>query len=297
MLDFHFPTLADKEWVNKALEKSRFWGCEYSFGNIFLWSKFYQTQIAQYKDFLLFKSGSENFCYCFPAGEGDLREAIEVIREDARACGQGFCLYGVTKSAIDELETAMPGSFDYIPSRNDFDYIYNSEDLINLPGKKYHGKRNHIARFNREQNWSYEDITPQNIAECLAFNALWEKEKGEGVTNGLQSELEMIENAFKHFQQLGFVGGLLRADGKIVAYTFGEEINSEIFDIHVEKALASVNGAYPMINREFAARKLGGYAYINREEDLGEEGLRKAKLSYYPSVLLEKHRAVYREGL
>lgn len=297
MLNFHFPTLADKEWASRALGKSHFWGCEYSFGNIFLWSKAYQTKIAQYKDFLLFKSGSESFCYGFPAGEGDLREAIDIIRDDANNCGQGFCLYGVTQTAIERLEKIMPGSFDYIPRRNDFDYIYKSEDLINLSGKKYHGKRNHIARFKRERNWEYEDITPQNIEECLAFNALWEREKGDGVTSGLLTELEMIDNAFKHFQTLGFIGGLLRVDGKLVAYTFGEELNPDVFDVHVEKALASVNGAYPMINREFAARRLGGYAYINREEDLGAEGLRKAKLSYYPAVLLEKYRAVYREGV
>lgn len=297
MLDFHSPSLADKEWVRKALAKSQFFGCEYSFGNIFLWSKAYRTRIAQYQNFFLSKSGSGHYCYCFPAGEGNLREAIDVIHEDARRCNQPLCLYGVTKSAMARLEEILPGRFTYIPCRNDYDYLYQSEDLIHLSGKKYHGKRNHIARFQREYSWQYEDITMENLAECRAFNGLWEEEKGAGVTREVLTELEMVDNAFENFQALDFVGGLLRADGKIVAYTFGEELNPNVFDVHVEKALTSVNGAYPMINREFAARRLGSYEYINREEDVGAEGLRKAKLSYHPAILLEKYRAVYRENL
>lgn len=297
MLDFHFPTLSDKQWVKQALEKSQYWGCEYSFGNIFLWSNAYQTRIAQYKNFFLSKSGTDRYCYCFPAGEGDLADAIRQIYEDAQKCGKSFCMYGVTKQAIAMLEQIMPNSFDYTPGRNDFDYIYTSDDLIHLSGKKYHSKRNHIARFIRENQWSYEDITESNIPECRAFNARWAEEKGSDITSGILTELQMVDKAFDNFAALGLIGGLLRVDGEIVAYTFGEEITPDIFCVHVEKALAQVNGAYPMINREFAERKLHSYRYINREEDVGVEGLRKAKLSYHPSILLEKHLAVFRGQL
>ncbi len=294
MLDFHFPTLSDKQWVKQTLAKSQYFGCEYSFGNIFLWSNAYQTRIAKYKDFFLSKSGTDHYCYCFPAGEGDFRDAIQRIYEDSQQCGKSFCMYGVTKQAIDMLEQLMPGAFDYVPSRNDFDYIYLSEDLMNLAGKKYHAKRNHIARFIRENDWSYEDITKQNISECRAFNRRWEQEKGSGATSSVLTELEMVDKALDYFEELNLSGGLLRVNGEVVAYTFGEEITSQIFCVHVEKALANVNGAYPMINREFAVRNLSKYRYINREEDVGVEGLRKAKLSYHPSILLEKYIAVFR---
>lgn len=294
MLDFHFPTLSDKQWVQQALAKSQYYGCEYSFGNIFLWSNVYKTRIARYKDFFLSKSGTDHFCYCFPAGEGDFTDAIQKIYEDSQQCGKSFCMYGVTKQTMEKLEQLMPGSFDYVPSRNDFDYIYSSDDLITLSGKKYHSKRNHIARFNRENHWSYENINKENLEECRAFNTRWEEEKGAGATSGVLTELEMVDKAFDNFDALGLTGGLLRIDGEVVAYTFGEEITPEIFCVHVEKALANVTGAYPMINREFAERKLSSYRFINREEDVGVEGLRKAKLSYHPSILLEKYIAVFR---
>ena len=107
----------------------------------------------------------------------------------------------------------------------------------------------------------------------------------------MDEELDAINISFENYFDLGFVGGLLRANGEVVAFTFGEEMNPEVFCTHIEKAYADVRGAYPMINREFAANALSQYKYINREDDTGSEGLRKAKLSYCPDILLEKYMA------
>lgn len=187
----------------------------------------------------------------------------------------------------EKVEAMFPGKFEFEPLRDSYDYIYLTENLINLPGKKFHGKRNHIAAFVRDNEWSYEPITADNLDECIAMNAEWERRNREKDPEAMDDELDAINISFKNYFELGFVGGLLRANGEVVAFTFGEEMNPEMFCTHIEKAYADVRGAYPMINREFAANALSQYKYVNREDDTGSEGLRKAKLSYYPDILLE----------
>lgn len=297
MLNFHKPVLSDAAWVRAALKQSGYFGCEYSFGNIFLWSDVYQTQIAEYKNFFFAKSGVGNCRYCFPAGSGDLKEAVEVLRDDAHANNLPFCMYGVTPQAIERLEAVFPNEFIFTPGRNDFDYIYRTADLTSLSGKKYHSKRNHIARFMKKYDWRYEQITDDNIYECHNLNMRWKEEKGDAISSSMLGELKMCENALNNFNALQLSGGLLRVDGEAVAYTFGEEINEKIFCVHVEKALTAYDGSYPMINKQFVSERLQAYEYVNREEDVGEEGLRKAKLSYHPAILLEKNCACLKSDL
>lgn len=217
--------------------------------------------------------------------------------EDAHENGHPFRLHGVTKANQAALEEIMPGAFTYQPYRDGFDYIYNTQDLIALSGRKYHGKRNHIASFQKTYHWHYEPITTANIEDCMRMNAEWERENLSRNPEGISEELAAVDRAFDHYFELGFTGGLIRVDGRVVAYTLGEQLTENTFCTHIEKAFADVRGAYPIINREFASHALSGYAFVNREEDMGEEGLRKAKLSYYPAILLEKQEAVYREDL
>lgn len=200
-------------------------------------------------------------------------------------------MFGLNNECVKKVEELFPGKFDFEPLRDSFDYIYLTENLINLPGKKFHGKRNHIAAFMRENEWSYEPITADNLDECRAMNAEWERRNREKDPEAMDDELDAINISFENYFDLGFVGGLLRANGEVVAFTFGEEMNPEVFCTHIEKAYADVRGAYPMINLEFAANALSQYKYINREDDTGSEGLRKAKLSYCPDILLEKYMA------
>ena len=250
MLDFRPPVTEDRKWVAPIISHAKRFGCDYSFGDMFIWQHVYNIRIASHDGFLFSINGTDDDngvkrpTYGFPVGEGD-----------------------------------------------SFDYVYLTENLINLPGKKFHGKRNHIAAFMRENEWSYEPITADNLDECRAMNAEWERRNREKDPEAMDDELDAINISFENYFDLGFVGGLLRANGEVVAFTFGEEMNSEVFCTHIEKAYADVRGAYPMINREFAANALSQYKYINREDDTGSEGLRKAKLSYCPDILLEKYMA------
>ena len=212
--------------------------------------------------------------------------------EDARERGIPFRMWGVTQETLEEFESLFPGKFDYIPLRDDFDYIYRSEDLISLAGRKLHGKRNHLAQFNRSYQWTYEDVTRDNFRDCLEVAHAWCLKNGSCGEDGRSEENCAVASSLHNFEALHMKGGLIRIDGKPVAFSIGEEVNPRCFVVHFEKALDGYNGLYPAINREFAARALSGYEYINREEDMGIEGLRKAKLSYYPAILLEKYMAV-----
>jgi hypothetical protein len=214
---------------------------------------------------------------------------IKLLRELARP----LILYGVYPEDIPLLEAACPGEFSYEPRRDTADYIYSRGDLANLAGKKYHGKRNHISRFVKENtNWTYEEISSNTMDECLEMGKRWTSKNNQRDPEGLVQESRALRRNFAHYDDFGLRGGLLRVSGSMVAFTVGEPLNASTFCTHFEKAYASIPGAYQMINRCFAQHTLGEYEYINREEDLGNEGLRRAKLSYYPALLLEKYLAV-----
>lgn len=288
MLDFCPPVIEDKQWVEPLLRKSKKYGCEYSFGDMFIWQSVYDIRIALHKGFFVSVNGGDYPGYCCPVGEGDPTEVINDLIADSRERGIEFKMFGLVPECVVNIDKHFPGKFEFAPVRENFDYIYSSKDLIDLPGKKYHAKRNHIAAFMRDNDWSYEPITKDNIADCIAMNSEWERRNREKDPDSIDDELIAINKSFENYFELGFIGGLLRVSGEVVAFTFGEEMNEDMFCTHVEKAYADVRGAYPMINREFAARELSGYKYINREDDTGAEGLRRAKLSYHPEILLEK---------
>ena len=176
--------------------------------------------------------------------------------------------------------------------RNSFDYVYSREKLATLKGKKYHAKRNHISYFEKNNNWSFEPLTRENIADCVAMNEKWYELNVEKDRVGIEHEREVLRMNFDHFDEIGCVGGVLRVDGEVVAFTFGERLNDNTFVTHFEKAFSDIRGAYPMINRLFAQEMLSDYEFVNREDDVGSEGLRSAKLSYHPDILLEKFVAV-----
>lgn len=288
MLDFHAPAMEDRLWVEEVLSNSKHWGCLYTFAQFALWADKYNSKICRLGDALSALSGINEKYYVYPAGRYDVREAINVLKQDADERGIPLRFCAVEEWQKDELMAAFPDRFEAVESRNDFDYIYKTEDLAELSGRKYHSKRNHIAKFTRHfPDWSYEQINAANIAECIEMEEQWCAESGDDAD--LQIEKQIIIRALNDMQGYGLDGGLIRLDGKVIAFTIAEPLNNNICDIHFEKALREYAEAYTIINKEYASRLVGRYEYINREEDLGIEGLRKAKLSYKPSILLKKY--------
>ena len=293
---FRKPSIDDQELLEPYFKADpHAMSCEMTFANLFLWSGHYRGEFAVLDDMLVIRAGAgNNVSFAYPMGIHDPAPVVQKLMDYCAERGIPFRMHGVTNDKRADLEAAFPGKFDFIPDRDSADYIYLSEDLIHLKGKKYHGKRNHINRFKEENNWSYEPITRENMDDCMAFALEWCKQNGCD-DDGRLAEVCVIRNAFRYFERLHLVGGALRIDRKMVAFTIGEPMNEDVFVVHIEKADASINGAYPTINQEFIAHEAGSYRYINREEDLGIEGLRKAKLSYRPVIILEEYQAVLRE--
>lgn len=297
MLNFKTPEIEDKDWVNSCLKHANSMNCEYTFGNLFIWCQSYKTEIARYKDFLIVRwHDGESITYSLPLGEGDFTDAVNQIITDAKENNFTPKIYGVTEGYLGMLQEAFFGKFDYKFDDAMNDYIYSVEKMASLSGKKYHSKRNHITYFKKTYpDWKFEKLTKENIPECIALHAKWIENKNGGDEEDYSFEFEAVLRAFEHYDELGFTGGLIRVNGEAVAFTVGEgQVNSSCFVTHFEKAPAEMRGAYPIICQEFTKKcLLGNYEYVNREEDLGIEGLRKAKQSFYPEIFLSKGVAVY----
>lgn len=297
MIPFRDITISDKEMVQKYTLPSDRKNCDLSFANLYSWRFLYQTQIAELDGFLLIKFHIDgHVAYMLPVGDGELRPVLEALEEDAKPTGE-FRMQGICAHMRADLEAADPNpvSFTFTADRDFYDYIYARTDLATLKGKHYQPKRNHINKFMRlYPNYEYKDLTPDLIPECLDMTGKWllQNETSEEERRELEDEHKSLVDALNHFDQLDLRGGVLHVDGRIVAFTYGAAINQDTFDVCVEKADTDFEGSYTMINYEFANHIPEQYIHVNREEDLGIEGLRKAKLSYYPEILLEKWTAV-----
>lgn len=296
-IEFKPITLNDKEVITSFTLPGDYRNCDFSFANMCSWRFLYDSEYALVEGFLVIRFLIEDktrHAYMMPVGQGgDLKKVIGLLEKDALFYGHPLLLLGITPDASKELEAAMPGEFRYIPERNYFDYIYLREDLVNLIGKRYQPKRNHINKFKKLYPYTYMPITPELVDECLELECKWYKaNRTEEDREELSYERRSITYALQHFNELGLTGGAICQDHQIIAFSFGMPINHNTFGVHIEKADTRYEGIYALINQEFAAHLPEQYTYINREEDLGIAGLRKAKLSYYPYELLEKNAAV-----
>ena len=301
MIDFRTPQPSDKAWVDALLAQADYRGCDYNFTNLFVWSRAYGQEIAQVNGFLVTHLCGRMGCsYMYPAGSGDLAAAIDILAREADE--RPLRLVCLTTRQMEELDRLMPGRFAYEADRDGFDYLYDIDRLADLTGKKLHAKRNHINRFmDNNPSWVYEEITPQTLPECLEMDQEWYRRsmvrEGAAEERDLGDEGIALRTAMDHYHALGLEGGLIRVYGEVVAFTMGDRLNSDTYDVHFEKAYGELQGAYAMINREFARwvrAKHPNVRYLNREDDMGVEGLRKAKESYYPDRMVEKYAATQR---
>ncbi len=297
MIPFKDITPADKAVITSYTLDSPRRNCDLSFSNLCSWRFLYGTQYAVMDGFLLLKFwAAGELVYMMPIGQGDLRHVLDALIDNAHHEGQPLCLLGICTDMCDELEELMPGQFTFTADRDYADYLYLRTDLATLAGKKLQPKRNHVNKFKRTYpDYQYTPITPDRIGECLDLEAEWCLANNCQQHEGTGNERRALTYALDHFEELGLTGGILHVGGRIAAFTFGMPINRDTFGVHVEKADTSIEGAYAMINYEFANHVPPQYVYLNREEDLGIEGLRKAKLSYQPAIILQKYSACLKQ--
>ncbi len=291
-IQFKRAELEDKEIISRYFTLYTSRSCERTFANVYLWSRQYPVKWAVVENTLVFKSeDEEHLAFAYPVGDpGDVRRAIEWLTEYFKDRGMPFRMYNLTPDNFAQLEEWYPGRFQIEYDRDSADYVYESEKLATLSGKKLHSKRNHINKFKALYGgrWSYEAITAGNVEECFQMALKWRDQNRCEDDADKRGEICVTMNALRLFEELELTGGILKIDGEVVAFTIGEPICPDTFVVHIEKAFADVEGAYPMINQQFVEHECKDYLYVNREEDTGAEGLRKAKLSYRPVFMVEK---------
>ena len=291
MIDFRPITLDDKDKCNNLLHDGQSRGCEYSFANLYLWGR--QRACILHDHLVLFSQFNRKSVYPFPVGTGDKKVVLDAIIADARERGIPCRITGMNEDNMALLEQLYPGEFRFHCDRDSYDYVYDIDDLADLKGRKYQRKRNHVNRFH--QNYPNCEILPlcdSNRAQALQMARRWYEERLQQDPSGdYHMERTALLKALEHSEALGMEALVMFDGDTVIALTMGSRLSPDTFDVHFEKALAEVDGAYAAINCAFARyirEKYPEVRYLNREDDLGLEGLRKAKLSYCPHHMEEK---------
>lgn len=305
MIEFRDIDYSHRDLVLKYTLGSECRNCDFNFMNLVSWSFFYGTQIAVHRDMLVVRFRFDGRTAYLPPlcaetydhgkHADNFAAVLHDLFEDTEAQGHPFRMMGVTAEMLERLHTVLPGRFEAHANPDFSDYIYDRESLATLAGKKLQPKRNHANRFEREYpGYEYRPLTPDLVEECWRLEAEWASDHGEMDSRlGADDEQHSMRRVFKHWDTLRPVGGVILVGGKLVAFTFGGPVNHDTFDVCVEKADLDYEGAYAIINREFVRHLPEQYKYINREEDLGLEGLRRAKQSYHPSIVLDKYTVTH----
>lgn len=287
MSEFKKARVEDKEEIDGILNNCPCPSLEYNFTTLFLWQDIFNIEYKIEGDILYIRSGKDKKSYLFPCGKGDVSGAVNNILKE-----ENVRFYSISEENKSYLEEIAPGRFEFTERRDDGDYVYLRESLATLKGKKLSAKRNHINRFVAENpDWKYEPITSGNIEEVKEMHIKWCEMVDDGTKHGLSDESCAVRKALKYYNELKLSGGLIRAGGKVVAFSLGDKLNDKTFLVHIEKAFAGITGAYQIINREFVINNCMDYEFINREDDTGDESLRKAKLSYKPYEIVKKYVA------
>lgn len=297
-MDFSPLPVSEKAVYDRLLSQGDLRGCEYNFTNLYLWGR---QSVAEYAgNLLFFNQFDRQSVYLYPVGQGDRKAAIDAIIADAQARSIPCRLTSLLAEDAAELEALYPGRFCFHSDRDSFDYVYAIEDLAQMRGRKYQAKRNHIHRFYD----AYPDCTVCALTEAempalSEFLSQWYEDRlREDPHADFHAEQIALRRAMRHYAALGMDGIYLRSGEKILAMAMGSPLSARTYDIQFEKAAEDIDGAYPAVCQAFArylSDKYPAVAYLNREDDLGIEGLRKSKLSYHPHHMIEKKWAHLRE--
>ncbi len=291
MIVFKPISLSQKEEYDPILLRAGHRGCAYSFANLYMWGRQAASFVGE--TLVFFSQFSRRSVYLFPAGDTDLKTAVDAIIHDAAQRGIPCRLTGLTPDDCAALDAIYPGKFRFHFDRNGFDYVYDIRDLADLKGRKFQKKRNHLNRFwQTHPDCRYVPLCRENLSLAAGLVENWYAQRLESEPHGdFQMEQAAIKKALRDFEALQLEGLLLMDGDTPLAMAMGSRLSEDTFDIHFEKALDIADGSYAAINQGFARhlrKKYPALLWLNREEDMGLEGLRKAKLSYCPHHLVEK---------
>lgn len=293
ILQFKEFRLEDKPRIDAYFSEHHYEASDNCFTTLFMWQKAYGISWAEEDGVLYIKGGGKRTPFLLPpfAGkDGKFVDGLARAKEWFEANNMEFLLCGVNPIIVERMETLCPGVYTFTPDRDNFEYIYSTQDLINLSGKKFRQKKNHLNQFRMQYaNYEYMPITPDIMEECRETAAKWTDE--HDTEEGVQDELDAINLLFDHWDILGLKGGAIKLYGHVDAFSIGQMLNDRMALIHIEKANPTIRGLYQAINNEFIRHEFSQTEFINREEDMGLPGLRQAKESYNPIRFAEKFSA------
>lgn len=300
MINFEPLQLSQRDVYNTFLFRGRRRGCEYSFANLYLWGR--QRGAILGDHFVLFSQFNRRSVYPFPVGSGDVKPVLDAIMADARERDIPCRITGLDEEACRLIEQLYPGRFRIHCDRDSYDYVYDINDLADLKGRKFQKKRNHLNKFcGLYPNAYVTPITRELLPKVREMANKWYEDKlAQDPTGDFHMERSALKKAFDHLAELDMESLVLMDGEEVLAFTLGSPLSENTFDIHFEKAREDADGAYPAINNEFAKylrQKYPRLQYLNREDDMGLEGLRKAKLSYNPHHQTVKHWAYLNEDI
>ncbi len=285
-----------KNILDKYFDLVDYEACEYCFTTLYMWKDLYNTKYYVEDDFAIVAGEYENkgFIILPLAKKENMNKAFDFIIKNFESQNKQIHLKAINKEVVEYLQSVYGDRFEYIEERNNFDYIYDGESLRTLAGRKNQKKRNHLNSFVKEygDRVEYKKLEEADFDECINLLKEWSIDKEESIE--LDSEFKAIKRIFKNYEKLKDtlkISGIY-IDSKLEAFSIGEMLNDNMAVIHVEKANADIRGLYPYINQQFLLNEFSDVEFVNREEDLGIEGLRKAKLSYHPVKFAEKYTVI-----
>ncbi|MDY4696460.1 MAG: phosphatidylglycerol lysyltransferase domain-containing protein [Selenomonas montiformis] len=296
IIDFHDLTKQDKPLLDRYFRSRYYENSHFNFTNLFMWRIPYHVRWCEENGVLYMTCEWEGTLMAMqPFGpEEKMQEATDRFLAYFQEIGRPLLFVGLESGYAEFLEQYKGASFDIREDRDNFDYVYLAEKLISLSGRKLHSKKNHLNAFRKMYPQAeYLAITEEIIPACRVELESWYQMRltDEPDDPFIDWERRAILEVFDDYEYFGLRGGAIRLDGRIIAFTFGEQLNTDSVVVHVEKADPNIRGAYPAINQGYVANNWSAITYINREEDMGHEGLRKAKESYKPEKMIRKFNA------
>ncbi len=300
MLELNDITLDKKELIDGFLKRRKSRNSEFSFSYLYMWRKSYDMKYAITDDMLCIlpkhtggpRSASFPIGFENPDGTSrSIKKFVETLLEYFKESGEEPLIHLYDEGTMELLVKEFPDKFIITEDRNNFDYVYRVDELTKLSGKKFHSKKNHINKFKKMYpDWEYCRLSPENNGECMALFDEWQTDKG-WEAESIGEEREALCEFLNNRDALGYIGGGIRVGGRLVAFSFGEALGADTAVIHFEHVDPNCEGAFAIINQQFLEHEWQNYTYVNREEDMGIPGMRKAKESYHPAFMIKKYVA------
>jgi hypothetical protein len=295
ILSFKCLTLEDKDIIEKYVDKDKLESYEYLFSSLYMWRKLNNVKYAVLDDVLIIEKNEEGkgtfYAQLFGYNKDNLTNIIdELIKRNLNFTDREYLFGDVENEFVEDLKKYTDFKLETVEDIDDSEYIYNTNDLIELRGKKYHSKKNHINSFLKTYTYDIKTINTEKVKkDCMDLLHKWHDEVAVTVDKEMLMEIDAIRDLFSelHFFDLNSIA--VYVDGQLAGFAVGERVNDKMAVIHVERGEIAYKGIYAFLNKQFLVESFSDTEFVNRQEDTGNEGLRKAKKSYHPVKMVNKY--------